>query len=103
MTTTRIGSSENRSRTGPLETIEGVAALLERADTDGDGVPDRNLAAIYDAVFDAPPRRPPPSCIATAGSTARCGSRSRSSAAPTPPPSRGRCATLPRRWKRGAT
>ncbi|WP_049981049.1 efflux RND transporter permease subunit [Halolamina rubra] len=48
--------------TGPLETIEAVAAendtvaaMVDDADTDGDGVPDENLAAIYDAVYDANP------------------------------------------------
>ena len=48
--------------TGPIETIttvaaenESVAAMVADADTDGDGVPDENLAAIYDAVADANP------------------------------------------------
>ncbi len=48
--------------TGPIETItavaaenDTVAAMVEDADTDGDGVPDGNLAAIYDAVYDANP------------------------------------------------
>ncbi|NHX36169.1 MULTISPECIES: efflux RND transporter permease subunit [Halolamina] len=48
--------------TGPLATIEAVAAenetvaaMVDDADTDGDGVPDGNLAAIYDAVYDADP------------------------------------------------
>jgi predicted RND superfamily exporter protein len=48
--------------TGPLATIEAVAAendtvaaMVDDADTDGDGVPDENLAAIYDAVYDANP------------------------------------------------
>ncbi|WP_435115328.1 efflux RND transporter permease subunit [Halolamina sp. C58] len=48
--------------TGPIETIEAVAAendtvaaMVDDADTDGDGVPDENLAAIYDAVYDANP------------------------------------------------
>ena len=46
--------------TGPLSTVtavaaenETVAAMVEDADTDDDGVPDRNLVAIYDAVYDA--------------------------------------------------
>ncbi|WP_254523583.1 efflux RND transporter permease subunit [Natrinema caseinilyticum] len=50
--------------TGPLETIESVAetnetvaAMVAEADTDDDGVPDENLAAIYDAVYDAAPER----------------------------------------------
>ena len=48
--------------TGPVETIrsvaaenETVAAMVNDADTDGDGVPDENFAAIYDAVYDANP------------------------------------------------
>ena len=48
--------------TGPVETISAVAAenetvagMVEDADTDGDGVPDRNLDEIYDAVYDANP------------------------------------------------
>jgi len=48
--------------TGPVETITAVAAenetvagMVEDADTDGDGVPDRNLDEIYDAVYDADP------------------------------------------------
>ncbi|MEE6210275.1 MMPL family transporter [Salarchaeum sp. III] len=48
--------------TGPLETIDAVAArndtvatVVADADTDGDGVPDRNLAAVYDAVYAAAP------------------------------------------------
>jgi len=48
--------------TGPIETIAAVAAendtvatMVDDADTDGDGVPDENLAAIYDAVYDANP------------------------------------------------
>ena len=48
--------------TGPIETItavaaenDTVAAMVDDADTDGDGVPDENLAAIYDAVYDANP------------------------------------------------
>ncbi|MDS0477431.1 MMPL family transporter [Natrinema sp. 1APR25-10V2] len=47
---------------GPLETIESVAAtnetvaaMVAEADTDGDGVPDENLTAIYDAVYAADP------------------------------------------------
>ncbi|QLD88221.1 MMPL family transporter [Natronomonas salina] len=48
--------------TGPIETIraaaasnETVAAMVSDADTDGDGVPDENLQAIYDAVYAAAP------------------------------------------------
>ncbi|MFB6188282.1 MAG: RND family transporter [Halapricum sp.] len=48
--------------TGPIETIQSVAArnetvagLVQQADTDDDGVPDRNLGAIYDAVYAAAP------------------------------------------------
>jgi len=48
--------------TGPVETIssvaasnETVAAMIAEADTDGDGVPDENLPAIYDAVHEAAP------------------------------------------------
>lgn len=46
----------------PIETIttvaaenETVATMVGDADTDGDGVPDRNLATIYDAVYSADP------------------------------------------------
>ncbi|ELZ15658.1 hypothetical protein C478_05414 [Natrinema thermotolerans DSM 11552] len=48
--------------TGPLETIESVAAdnetvaaVVDDADTDGDGVPEENLTAVYDAVYAADP------------------------------------------------
>ncbi|OAQ53876.1 hypothetical protein HTG_06305 [Natrinema mahii] len=48
--------------TGPIETIESVAAdnetvaaVVADADTDGDGVPDENLTAVYDAVYAADP------------------------------------------------
>ena len=47
---------------GPLETVrdaaaanETVADLVAAADGDGDGVPDENLAAVYDAVYAATP------------------------------------------------
>ncbi|AEN05247.1 hypothetical protein Halar_1515 [halophilic archaeon DL31] len=47
---------------GPLETISAVAAenetvakMVDDADTDGDGIPDRNIEEIYDAVYDADP------------------------------------------------
>ena len=47
---------------GPLSTIdrvaaqnETVAALVEESDTDGDGVPDRDLQRVYAAVSDAAP------------------------------------------------
>jgi len=47
---------------GPLALInrtaarnETVAAVVERNDGDGDGIPDRNLAAVYDAVYAADP------------------------------------------------
>ncbi|QLG47671.1 efflux RND transporter permease subunit [Natrinema halophilum] len=50
--------------TGPLETInsvaatnETVAAMVTEADTDDDGVPDENLTAIYDAVYGAAPEK----------------------------------------------
>ncbi|MGB9985963.1 efflux RND transporter permease subunit [Salarchaeum japonicum] len=50
------------SATGPLETIDTVAArndtvaaVVADADTDGDGVPDEDLAAVYDAVYAAAP------------------------------------------------
>lgn len=46
----------------PLDAIESaaeedddVAALVDEADTTGDGVPDRNLTAVYDAVFEVDP------------------------------------------------
>jgi len=48
--------------TGPVGTIqraaadnETVAAAVERSDTDGDGIPDENLAAVYDAVYATAP------------------------------------------------
>jgi len=34
---------------------ESFAAALERADTDGDGVPDRNVAALYDRLYETRP------------------------------------------------
>ena len=47
---------------GPLSTMRAVAAqnesfaeTFEAADTDGDGVPDQNVAGVYDALFDAAP------------------------------------------------
>ncbi|WP_232701743.1 MMPL family transporter [Halobacterium wangiae] len=47
---------------GPLSTMQSVAAQNESfaetfraADTDGDGVPDQNVAGVYDAFFDAAP------------------------------------------------
>ncbi|GAB7093317.1 hypothetical protein JCM30237_04690 [Halolamina litorea] len=57
-----VRADGNLQSTDPLSTIEAVAAqnetvaaMVEDADTDGDGVPDENLAAIYDAVYDADP------------------------------------------------
>ncbi len=48
--------------TGPVSTVRTVAArnetfaaVVDRADTDGDGVPDRNLTAVYDALYRADP------------------------------------------------
>jgi predicted RND superfamily exporter protein len=48
----------------PLTVMDDVAATNESfnatyraADTDGDGVPDRNVTAVYDALFDAAPER----------------------------------------------
>ena len=48
--------------TGPLATVRAVAerndtvaAVVADADTDGDGIPDRNLASVYDAVYAAAP------------------------------------------------
>jgi len=38
-------------------TNETVAAVVERNDADGNGVPDENLATVYDAVYDAAPDR----------------------------------------------
>jgi len=38
-------------------TNETVAAVVERNDADGNGVPDENLTAVYDAVYDAAPDR----------------------------------------------
>jgi len=38
-------------------TNETVAALVERNDADGNGVPDENLTAVYNAVYDAAPER----------------------------------------------
>ena len=50
--------------TSPLTVIESVAAedetvaeAVHAADTDGDGIPDRNLAAVYDALYAAAPER----------------------------------------------
>ncbi|WP_435335777.1 efflux RND transporter permease subunit [Haloarchaeobius sp. TZWWS8] len=49
---------------GPVSTIDAVAAenesfrkVVSEADTDGDGVPDRNLAAVYDALYRTAPDR----------------------------------------------
>ncbi len=46
----------------PLSTMQQVAqrdeqfaSVFAEADTDGDGVPDRNVAAVYDALFEAAP------------------------------------------------
>jgi len=36
---------------------EGVAEALADADADGDGVPDRNVAGVYDALYEAAPDR----------------------------------------------
>ncbi len=48
--------------TDPVETIRRVAerngtmaATVESADTDGDGVPDRNLTGVYDTLYDVAP------------------------------------------------
>jgi predicted RND superfamily exporter protein len=38
---------------------ETFAEITERADTDGDGIPDRNLEAVYDALYDAAPEAAP--------------------------------------------
>jgi predicted RND superfamily exporter protein len=38
-------------------TDEGVASAVAATDTDGDGVPDEDLARVYDAVFEAAPDR----------------------------------------------
>jgi predicted RND superfamily exporter protein len=49
---------------GPLATMRAVAAqnesfaaTFEAADTDGDGVPDQNLASVYDALYAAAPQQ----------------------------------------------
>ena len=59
--TTQSTAGEPRV-SGPLETIEQVAVdnetvatLLDESDTTGDGVPDRNLTALFDAVYAADP------------------------------------------------
>jgi len=48
--------------TGPLETVRAIAAendtvarTVADADTDGDGIPDRNLETVYDAAYNADP------------------------------------------------
>jgi len=38
-------------------TNETVAAVVERNDADGNGIPDQNLATVYDALYDAAPDR----------------------------------------------
>ncbi|MFB6139025.1 MAG: RND family transporter [Halosimplex sp.] len=50
--------------TSPLSVMRSVAAsddefaeTFRRADADGDGVPDRDVAAVYDALYDAAPDR----------------------------------------------
>ncbi|QSG12763.1 putative exporter of the RND superfamily [Halapricum desulfuricans] len=59
--TQRLSNGQASIRT-PLtvlnETREGnatVDSIATRADTDGDGVPDRNLTAVYGALFEANP------------------------------------------------
>ena len=68
----RVGDSESAvslanggpSVESPLSVIEAtaesnetVAAVVERNDADGNGIPDRNLRTVYDAVYDAAPER----------------------------------------------
>jgi predicted RND superfamily exporter protein len=62
-TSTALTLADDTTRVeGPLEVIaetaarnETVAELIETNDVDGDGVPDSNLTAIFDAVFEANP------------------------------------------------
>jgi len=61
--TTPVTLADDELRvTGPLETVravaernDSVAAQLNASDGNGDGVPDRDLAALYDAVYAAAP------------------------------------------------
>ncbi|WP_135822318.1 efflux RND transporter permease subunit [Halostella litorea] len=54
---TESGVRGERSPTTEMRRVaaenETFAAVLERADTDGNGVPDRNLSAVYDAFYAA--------------------------------------------------
>ncbi|WP_336327771.1 efflux RND transporter permease subunit [Halovenus sp. HT40] len=59
-TTTAELPNGARAVQGPVETMQQVAATdaqfnetFTAADTDGDGVPEENLTAVYDALFDA--------------------------------------------------
>jgi predicted RND superfamily exporter protein len=61
---TQILSNDQPAIQGPLSTMRSVAAQNETfnqtfhaADTDGDGVPDRNVEAVYDALYAAAPDR----------------------------------------------
>jgi predicted RND superfamily exporter protein len=62
--TTVVLASGEPDVTGPLSTFESVAATnesfnatLAAADTDGDGVPDRNVGGVYDALYEVAPQQ----------------------------------------------
>ena len=57
-------AGDRRSIISPLAAIEELAARderaaarLDKADTDGDGIPDRNLDAVYDALYEVAPEQ----------------------------------------------
>jgi len=61
---TRILPNDRPAIQGPLAAMQSVAAQNEEfaetfrgADTDGDGVPDQNVAGVYDAFYDAAPQQ----------------------------------------------
>lgn len=58
------GSPEDPAVQSPLTALEATAAenesfnrTLQAADTDGDGIPDRNVAAVYDELYRVAPER----------------------------------------------
>ncbi|MFB6072987.1 MAG: MMPL family transporter [Halobacterium sp.] len=61
---TRILANDEPAIQGPLSAMRATAAsnaefnaTFAASDTDGDGVPDRNVAALYDAFYDAAPQQ----------------------------------------------